>query len=185
MSDVDALERLRVAALDVHPFARWPRAGPRWCSASGSSDGDLLFVGEGPGREEDLAGEPFVGRSGKLLDRLMWEEVGLTRAECYIANVVKCRPPQNRDPAPKEIEACRPYLAEQIELIDPRVDHHVGELRHQTAARDDQGHPGAARTGLRAGPGQRGPDAITRPTCCAPAARPWPRCGPTSSGPSG
>ena len=59
--------------------------------------------------------------AGKLLDRLMWEEVGLTRAECYIANVVKCRPPQNRDPAPKEIEACRPYLSEQIELIDPRV----------------------------------------------------------------
>ena len=87
----------------------------------GSAAADLLFVGEGPGRDEDLAGEPFVGRSGKLLDRLMWEEVGLTRAECYIANVVKCRPPQNRDPAPKEIEACRPYLAEQIRLIDPRV----------------------------------------------------------------
>jgi DNA polymerase len=87
----------------------------------GNPSAELLFVGEGPGREEDLAGEPFVGRSGKLLDRLMWEEVGLTRADCYIANVVKCRPPQNRDPAPAEIEACRPYLSEQIELIDPSV----------------------------------------------------------------
>jgi DNA polymerase len=87
----------------------------------GNPGADLLFVGEGPGREEDLAGEPFVGRSGKLLDRLMAEEIGLTRAECYIANVVKCRPPQNRDPAPKEIEACRPYLTEQITLIDPVV----------------------------------------------------------------
>ena len=87
----------------------------------GNPSAELLFVGEGPGREEDLAGEPFVGRSGKLLDRLMWEEIGLTRAQCYIANVVKCRPPQNRDPAPAEIEACRPYLSEQIQLIDPSV----------------------------------------------------------------
>jgi DNA polymerase len=87
----------------------------------GNPSAELLFVGEGPGREEDLAGEPFVGRSGKLLDRLMWEEIGLTRADCYIANVVKCRPPQNRDPAPSEIEACRPYLSEQIQLIDPSV----------------------------------------------------------------
>ena len=86
----------------------------------GAPAADLLFVGEGPGREEDLAGEPFVGRSGKLLDRLMWEEIGLTRAECYIANVVKCRPPNNRDPAPEEIEACRPYLAEQIDAHRPR-----------------------------------------------------------------
>jgi uracil-DNA glycosylase len=87
----------------------------------GSPEADLMFVGEGPGRDEDLAGEPFVGRSGKLLDRLMAEELGLDRSRCYIANVVKCRPPQNRDPRPDEIEACRPYLAGQIELIDPRV----------------------------------------------------------------
>jgi uracil-DNA glycosylase len=87
----------------------------------GDPGADLLFVGEGPGRDEDLAGEPFVGRSGKLLDRLMWEEIGLTRERCYIANVVKCRPPKNRDPAPAEIEACRPYLEEQISLIGPSV----------------------------------------------------------------
>jgi uracil-DNA glycosylase len=87
----------------------------------GDPQADLLFVGEGPGREEDLAGEPFVGRSGKLLDRVVAEEIGLTRAQCYIANVVKCRPPNNRDPAPVEIEACRPYLEEQIALIQPAV----------------------------------------------------------------
>jgi DNA polymerase len=87
----------------------------------GDPEADLLFVGEGPGREEDLKGEPFVGRSGKLLDRLMWEEIGITRDHCYIANVVKCRPPNNRDPAPVEIEACRPYLEEQIALIAPSV----------------------------------------------------------------
>ncbi len=81
----------------------------------------LMFVGEGPGREEDLVGEPFVGRSGKLLDRLMEEELSMDRSRCYIANVVKCRPPENRDPSPDEIEACRPYLESQIELIDPTV----------------------------------------------------------------
>ncbi|HEX3946930.1 MAG TPA: uracil-DNA glycosylase, partial [Acidimicrobiales bacterium] len=82
---------------------------------------DLMFVGEGPGREEDLAGEPFVGRSGQLLDRLMAEELGFDRSRCYIANVVKCRPPNNRDPRPEEIAACRPYLEEQLQLIAPRV----------------------------------------------------------------
>jgi uracil-DNA glycosylase len=87
----------------------------------GDPQANLLFVGEGPGHDEDLAGEPFVGRSGKLLDRLMLEEIGLTRAQCYIANVVKCRPPKNRNPAPEEIEACRPYLDEQITLINPAV----------------------------------------------------------------
>jgi uracil-DNA glycosylase len=87
----------------------------------GDPNADVMFVGEGPGREEDLAGEPFVGRSGKLLDRLMQEELSMERSQCYIANVVKCRPPENRDPAPSEIEACRPYLEAQIDLIDPRV----------------------------------------------------------------
>ena len=96
-------------------------------------------MGEGPGREEDLAGEPFVGRSGKLLDRLMWEEIGLTRADCYIANVVKCRPPDNRDPAPTEIEACRPYLDEQIELIDPSVIVTLGNFATKLLLETTQG----------------------------------------------
>jgi len=87
----------------------------------GDPGADLMFVGEGPGREEDLVGQPFVGRSGKLLDRLIQEELGFDRRSCYIANVVKCRPPQNRDPRPEEIEACRPYLTRQVELVDPVV----------------------------------------------------------------
>jgi len=118
--DAGALEQLRLAASTC---TRCPLAKGRTqvVFGVGNPAADLLFVGEGPGREEDLAGEPFVGRSGKLLDRLMWEEIGLTRAECYIANVVKCRPPQNRDPAPIEIEACRPYLSEQVSIIDPVV----------------------------------------------------------------
>lgn len=81
----------------------------------------LMFIGEGPGAEEDRQGLPFVGRSGKLLDRLLWEEMALTRDRCYIANVVKCRPPENRDPKPDEIDACRPYLAQQLDLIRPKV----------------------------------------------------------------
>jgi DNA polymerase len=81
----------------------------------------LMFIGEGPGRDEDLAGEPFVGRSGKLLDKLVAQELDLTRDRFYIANVVKCRPPGNRDPHPAEIEACRPYLEGQIALIKPTV----------------------------------------------------------------
>ncbi len=81
----------------------------------------LMFVGEGPGRQEDLVGEPFVGRSGQLLDKLVHQEMGLDRSGCYIANVVKCRPPGNRDPLPDEITACRPYLEAQIELVHPTV----------------------------------------------------------------
>ena len=81
----------------------------------------MMLVGEGPGRDEDLAGEPFVGRSGQLLDRLLRQEVGLERHQVYIANVVKCRPPGNRDPRPEEITSCRPYLEAQIDLVSPTV----------------------------------------------------------------
>jgi uracil-DNA glycosylase family 4 len=86
----------------------------------GDSHARLLFVGEGPGEQEDLQGEPFVGRAGQLLTRLI-EGIGLSRAEVYIANVVKCRPPGNRDPLPVEIETCRPYLEAQLAFIDPAV----------------------------------------------------------------
>lgn len=88
---------------------------------NGDPDADLMFVGEGPGRDEDIQGVPFVGRSGQLLDRLLREELGITREQCYVANVVKCRPPGNRDPLPAEIVQCRPFLERQIELVDPEV----------------------------------------------------------------
>jgi uracil-DNA glycosylase len=87
---------------------------------TGSERAQLMFVGEGPGQQEDLQGEPFVGRAGKLLTQLI-EGIGLTRAEVYIANVVKCRPPGNRDPLPVEIDACSPWLDRQLELIRPAV----------------------------------------------------------------
>lgn len=105
----------------------------------GDPTADLMFVGEGPGREEDLAGEPFVGRSGKLLDRLIAEELGIDRSRCYIANVVKCRPPQNRDPRPEEIEACRPFLDRQLELIAPRVVVTLGNFATRLLLGTDEG----------------------------------------------
>jgi uracil-DNA glycosylase family 4 len=86
----------------------------------GRADAELMFIGEGPGQQEDLQGEPFVGRAGGLLTQLI-EGIGLTRADVYIANVVKCRPPGNRDPQPDEIEACAPWLDRQLELVRPRV----------------------------------------------------------------
>jgi uracil-DNA glycosylase family 4 len=86
----------------------------------GDPHADLMFVGEAPGFHEDKQGYPFVGQAGKLLDKLL-EGIGLSRSEVYIANVVKCRPPGNRDPVPDEIESCEPYLFRQIELIEPRV----------------------------------------------------------------
>jgi uracil-DNA glycosylase family 4 len=87
---------------------------------AGNADADLMFVGEAPGANEDKQGLPFVGQAGRLLDRLL-AEIGLERGDVFIANVLKCRPPGNRDPRPQEIEACRSYLHRQVELIEPRV----------------------------------------------------------------
>ena len=86
----------------------------------GNPRADLMFVGEGPGYHEDKQGEPFVGAAGQLLTRML-SDIGLAREDVYIANVVKCRPPGNRDPLPDEIEACKPWLDGQIRNIDPRV----------------------------------------------------------------
>jgi len=87
----------------------------------GDATARIMVVGEAPGKNEDLQGEPFVGRSGQLLDRLLAEELGMQRSQCYIANVVKCRPPGNRDPLPDEVAACSGYLDRQVELIRPAV----------------------------------------------------------------
>jgi DNA polymerase len=87
---------------------------------TGDPDADLMFVGEAPGFHEDKQGKPFVGQAGKLLDKLL-AEIGMERRQCFIANVLKCRPPGNRDPQPAEIEACEGHLFTQIELIRPRV----------------------------------------------------------------
>ncbi len=101
----------------------------------GDVDADWLFVGEGPGAEEDQRGEPFVGQAGKLLDNML-AAIGLERGnDVYIANAVKCRPPQNRTPEPQEMDACRPYLERQIELIRPRLIVALGRPAAQTLLR--------------------------------------------------
>jgi uracil-DNA glycosylase len=87
---------------------------------SGNADADLMFIGEAPGAEEDRQGLPFVGRAGALLSELLGG-IGMSRQDVFVANVLKCRPPGNRDPQPLEIESCQPYLHEQIRLIEPRV----------------------------------------------------------------
>jgi uracil-DNA glycosylase family 4 len=88
--------------------------------ADGNPTADLMFIGEGPGYHEDVQGLPFVGAAGQLLNRLLGE-IALRREDVRITNVVLCRPPGNRDPMPDEIEACRPYLTEHVDLVDPRV----------------------------------------------------------------
>jgi DNA polymerase len=87
---------------------------------SGHADADLMFVGEAPGANEDKQGLPFVGQAGRLLDTLLGE-IGLTRGDVFVANVLKCRPPGNRDPLPQEIDNCQEYLFRQLELIEPKV----------------------------------------------------------------
>jgi DNA polymerase len=105
---------------------------------TGDPDADLMFVGEAPGFNEDKQGKPFVGRAGKLLDQLL-EEIGLVRKQVFIANVLKCRPPGNRDPQPVEIEACEGHLFRQIELIQPRVICSLGNFATKLLSGSPQG----------------------------------------------
>jgi DNA polymerase len=105
---------------------------------SGAPDADVMIVGEGPGQAEDEQGEPFVGRSGQLLASLLGE-IGLERSDVYIANVVKCRPPRNRDPRADEIDACKGYLRRQIQLVDPLVVVTVGNFSTRLALRTETG----------------------------------------------
>ena len=122
---MDAVERaaaLRAHAEDTATCTRCALAQGRTqvVFGSGSPNADLMFVGEAPGFHEDQQGVPFVGQAGKLLDTLLGG-IGLTRADVFVANVLKCRPPGNRDPLPEEIAACEPHLFRQIELIQPTL----------------------------------------------------------------
>jgi uracil-DNA glycosylase family 4 len=112
---------------------RCPLAESRTTVVFGEGDpmAALMVVGEGPGRDEDLQGRPFVGRSGRLLDRLLLEEIGVARSDVYICNTIKCRPPRNRDPEPAELAACRPFLDQQLGIIGPRVVLTLGRFAAQ------------------------------------------------------
>jgi uracil-DNA glycosylase len=105
---------------------------------SGNADADLMFVGEAPGFHEDQQGKPFVGAAGKLLETLLGE-IGMSREDVFIANVLKSRPPGNRDPQPEEIEACKPYLWKQIELIEPLVICTLGNFSTKLLTRRQDG----------------------------------------------
>jgi uracil-DNA glycosylase len=105
---------------------------------AGDADADLMFVGEAPGAEEDRVGIPFVGRSGILFTRLL-EEAGISRDEVFITSTLKCRPPGNRDPKAPEIESCRPWLFEQIRLVEPRVVATLGNFATRLLSGDPAG----------------------------------------------
>jgi uracil-DNA glycosylase len=130
----DALLALRA---DVGECTRCKLAGGRTTLVFGTGDprAELMFVGEGPGADEDAQGEPFVGKAGQLLTKMI-EAMGFRREDVYIANVVKCRPPGNRDPEPDEIAACEPFLARQIAAIGPKVVVALGRFAVQTLLRD-------------------------------------------------
>jgi DNA polymerase len=105
---------------------------------AGNADADLMFVGEAPGANEDKLGLPFVGQAGKLLDKLL-DEIGLSRGDVFVANVLKCRPPGNRDPLPNEIETCQGYLRRQVALIEPSVICTLGNFSTKLLRGDSTG----------------------------------------------
>ncbi len=104
---------------------------------NGNPDAELVFVGEAPGREEDLKGEAFVGRAGQLLTKII-HAMGLSRETVYICNVIKCRPPANRDPLPAEIEKCEPFLKKQLDILNPRIICALGSFAARTLLRTEE-----------------------------------------------
>lgn len=117
MNKADSLEKLRKEILDDDTL---PLRGANLVFGEGNPETEVVFIGEAPGHYEDLQGRPFVGRAGKLLDTLI-NEIGWKREDVYITNIVKRRPPENRDPLPEEVTAYYPYLKRQIEIINPRL----------------------------------------------------------------
>lgn len=122
IEEAPAMEGLQEIREDLGDCTRCKLADGRTniVFGAGSPDADLMFVGEAPGRDEDRLGEPFVGRAGQLLTKII-EAMGLRREDVYIANILKCRPPKNRDPQPDEVASCSPFLFRQIEAIRPKV----------------------------------------------------------------
>ncbi len=125
------LEELRGAIGDCHRCKLWP-GRTHLVFGVGNPHADIMFVGEGPGRDEDLQGEPFVGRAGQLLTDIISKGMGLKREDVYIANVIKCRPPDNRNPEPDEVESCEPFLIKQIDLVRPRIIVALGKFAVQS-----------------------------------------------------
>jgi len=144
-------ERARLSPRSDAPGPSWDQLGQRVASCRacglwegrtqtvfgvGARDADLMVIGEAPGADEDRQGEPFVGRAGQLLNAML-QAAGLSREQVYIANILKCRPPGNRDPRPEEVTKCEPFLRRQIELVNPRVILSVGRISAQNLLRTD------------------------------------------------
>lgn len=139
-SAVERRELLKEVWQEARTCTRCPLSETRQTVVfgAGNADADLMFIGEAPGANEDRGGLPFIGQAGRLLDRLL-EEVGLERGDVFIANVLKCRPPNNRDPRPTEIETCRDYLHRQVELIEPKVICTLGNFSTKLLREDPTG----------------------------------------------
>lgn len=135
-----ALESLRAVAeeIAVCQKCRLSQGRTNTVPGDGAPNAQIVFVGEAPGFNEDQQGLPFVGRAGKLLEKLL-ADIGLKREQVFICNVVKCRPPENRDPQPDEISACEPFLIKQLEIIKPSVICALGRHAAQTLLRDSTG----------------------------------------------
>jgi uracil-DNA glycosylase family 4 len=133
-------ERLKAVYEEARECVRCPLHQTRTqvVFGSGNANADLMFVGEAPGANEDRIGLPFVGQAGKLLDKLLIE-IGLERADVFICNTLKCRPPGNRDPHPNEIESCHGYLQSQVELIEPKLICTLGNFSTKLLRRDTTG----------------------------------------------
>ena len=126
-------QELELLSQRVHQCTKGPlaRTKTHYVFGEGNNEASLLFVGEAPGEEEDRQGKPFVGKAGQLLTRII-QSIGLKREDVYITNILKCRPPGNRNPLPQEIENCLPYLKEQIRIIRPQIICALGKFAAQT-----------------------------------------------------
>ena len=133
-TNADKLERLRLEVIGDCTRCKLHRGRSRLVFGVGNPNASLVFVGEGPGADEDRQGVPFVGKAGQLLTRMI-EAMSFTRDDVYICNVVKCRPPSNRDPEPDEVEACEPFLQAQLAILRPRAIVALGRHAAQTLLR--------------------------------------------------
>ncbi len=151
MTEIDSLEKLE-EVVGTCKKCGLCKGRTNAVPGEGSAKAEVLFIGEGPGKDEDLQGRPFVGAAGKLLTKLI-ESIGLTREDVYIANVVKCRPPNNRDPLPEEIKTCWPYLENQVKLIRPKLivtlgRHSMGRFLPGLKISQVHGQPKMANNGI-------------------------------------
>jgi len=135
-NDQETLEQL-LAEIGDCQLCKLSEGRTRLVFGVGSPRADLVFVGEAPGRDEDVQGEPFVGKAGQMLTRII-SGMGLERNDVYICNVIKCRPPENRDPRPEEIATCEPFLIKQLKIIKPRAICALGTFASQTLLNSEE-----------------------------------------------